>query len=507
MKRKVTIASIILITFCALRGVQITWNNQVVADFVANGYSHRVFISLILVNVAFFVIDAVMRICGKAVRTGIGNDNKMSLIKRVLNSSIKDINSTTVGKINSVVDKISDLKGRIFVTTATSLATLIPFFSAVFKLREHPVTIVILFTCAIITGFIFFFEERIFKFSEKETKAQAKFSSVTIDGLNNIKTIKYLRKSAFLIKSAEESQHDAYKYSVNIPKRLFDTLGMAILSIPTIVSVFLFRENMDVVAFMFMNEWVIYNGLGTIVDVIDLIVQLKANEKIIENLDGTSDTDIKIDMPERFRVHGQFDHGKNSPLFIVDVEIKRCERYLITGEKGEGKSSFANVLVGAITNDWLIGPPKNLNTYYVYQETELLNDSLRNNITFGDKRISDQEILKLFDELNMLKWYKTLDEGLDTIVGEKGNKLSSGLKQSINLIRAIVEMRRRPNKLYILDEITSNMDDDSRHRAIDLIDRECHSTLVVISHNEGFDKITDHHIFVKDHKIILNDED
>lgn len=507
MKRKIVIASIILITFCTLRGVQITWNNQVVADFVANGYSRCIFISLIAANVAFFVIDAVMRICGKAVRTGIGNDNKMSLMKRVLNSSIKDINSTTVGKINSVVDKISDLKGRIFVTAATSLATLIPFFSAVFKLREHPVTIVILFSCAIITGFIFFFEERIFKFSEKETKAQAKFSSVTIDGLNNIKTIKYLRKGAFLIKSAEESQHDAYKYSVNIPKRLFDTLGMAILSIPTIVSVFLFRENMDVVAFMFMNEWVIYNGLGTIVDVIDLIVQLKANEKIIEILDGTSDSDIKIDMPERFRVHGQFDHGKNSPLFIVDVEIKRCERYLITGEKGEGKSSFANVLVGAISNDWLIGPPENLNTYYVYQETELLNDSLRNNITFGDKRISDEEILKLFDELNMLKWYKTLDEGLDTIVGEKGNKLSSGLKQSINLIRAIVEMRRRPNKLYILDEITSNMDDDSRHRAIDLIDRECHSTLVVISHNEGFDKITGHHIFVKNHKIILNDED
>ena len=105
-----------------------------------------------------------------------------------------------------------------------------------------------------------------------------------------------------------------------------------------------------------------------------------------------------------------------------------------------------------------------------------------------------------------MKWYKTLDEGLDTIVGEKGNKLSSGLKQSINLIRAIVEMRRRPNKLYILDEITSNMDDDSRHRAIDLIDRECHSTLVVISHNEGFDKITNHHIFVKDHKIILDED-
>lgn len=506
MKRKVTIAAAILIASCALRGVQITWNNQVVADFVADGYSYRVFISLILANVAFFIIDAAMRLSGKAVRVGMANDQKMILIKRVLGSSIKDINGTTVGQITTVVDKICELKGSIFVTAATALATSIPFCSTIFKLTEHPVTIVILIVCTIITGLIFFFEERLFKFSEKETKAQAKFQSITVDGLNNIKTLKYLCKGYFLLRSAEESQTDAYKYSVNVKKRLFDTLGMAILSVPTIVSVYLFRDNTEIVTFMFMNEWVIYNGLGTIVDVIDLIVRLKANEKIIENLDGTSDSDIKIDMPERFRVHGQFDHGKGSPLFITDVEIKRCERYLITGEKGEGKSSFANVLVGAITNDWLIGPPENLNTYYIYQETELLNDTLRNNITFGDKRISDQEILKLFDELNMVKWYKTLDDGLDTVVGEKGNKLSSGLKQSINLIRAIVEMRRRPNKLYILDEITSNMDDDSRHRAIRLIDRECHSTLVVISHNEGFDKIVDHHIFVKDHKIILNED-
>ena len=74
------------------------------------------------------------------------------------------------------------------------------------------------------------------------------------------------------------------------------------------------------------------------------------------------------------------------------------------------------------------------------------------------------------------------------------------------IIRTALEMRRHPNKLFILDEITSNLDSETRDLAIDLIDRECHSTLIIISHNEGFDKICSHNIHVADHKIILNDD-
>ena len=66
MKKKITIAATTLIVFCILRGMQITWNNQVAANFVADGYSKKVFVELILANVAFFIIDAVMRITGKA---------------------------------------------------------------------------------------------------------------------------------------------------------------------------------------------------------------------------------------------------------------------------------------------------------------------------------------------------------------------------------------------------------------------------------------------------------
>ena len=64
-------------------------------------------------------------------------------------------------------------------------------------------------------------------------------------------------------------------------------------------------------------------------------------------------------------------------------------------------------------------------------------------------------------------------------------------------------MRYHPEMVFIIDEITSNLDAETRQLAIDLIDRECKSTLICISHNEGFDKMVDHQILVKNHKFII----
>lgn len=505
MKKKVTLAAVFLGLFSLLRGVQITVGNEVSSQFVAQGFTMKLFIMLILVNVAYMVFDIVVRICGKAVRIGMTNNMKLKLIKRVLESSISDINKTTVGQITSVVEKISSLKAEIFVTSTVAFATSIPFCAAIIKLAEHPVAIIILLACTLVAGLMFYYSEKWFKFSEKETESASKFTSVVIDGLNNVKTLKYTSKGGYLIQRAEETQQDAYKYAVSIPKRIWEGVACGILTIPTILSCWLFRDTPAIMLYMIVNEWTIYTTIGNVVDIIDKFVQLNASEKLIEKLDG-SDTEEKVDMPPQFRVHGQFTYGEDSPIFIVDTNIRRCERYLVTGESGQGKSTYGNLLTGAFRNDWLICP-ENLDTYYIYQESELLNDSLRENIRFYDTSVSDEEILNIFKELRMTDWYMKLENGLNTVVGEKGCKLSSGLKQRVNIIRAILEMRRHPNKLYVLDEITSNLDEETKNLAIDLIDRECHSTLIIISHNEGFDKICGHHIHVADHKIILEEED
>jgi ATP-binding cassette subfamily B protein len=118
-------------------------------------------------------------------------------------------------------------------------------------------------------------------------------------------------------------------------------------------------------------------------------------------------------------------------------------------------------------------------------------------MTFGED-VPYEELMNLIHDLDMDEMVNKLPNGLNTLIGEKGCKLSSGEKQRVNIIRTIIEMRRNPNQLFLLDEITSNLDAHTRDLAIGLIDRECHSTLIVISHNEGFEAIVDGEFIAKD---------
>ena len=87
------------------------------------------------------------------------------------------------------------------------------------------------------------------------------------------------------------------------------------------------------------------------------------------------------------------------------------------------------------------------------QEVDLFDLSIRENLCLG-KDIKEEEILKLFDDAGLTEWYKSLPNGLDTIVGERGLKLSAGQKQRLNIIRGILIDKA----VYFFDEPTSNLD-------------------------------------------------
>jgi ATP-binding cassette subfamily B protein RtxE len=94
--------------------------------------------------------------------------------------------------------------------------------------------------------------------------------------------------------------------------------------------------------------------------------------------------------------------------------------------------------------------------------------------------------------------------GFETQIGERGCKLSSGQKQRVNIIRAIIEMKNNPHKLFILDEITSNLDNKTKHAAIELFKEVITDdmTVIFISHNDGIEHLCNSHITVEDHRFI-----
>ena len=166
----------------------------------------------------------------------------------------------------------------------------------------------------------------------------------------------------------------------------------------------------------------------------------------------------------------------------------------ITGASGCGKSTLLKVLAGFYepTSGAVLYSGVNITKLdraviqkeigFVMQESTLFNCSIRENLMYGNARVGEKEMRAACEKAYIIDYIDSLPEGLDTIVGEQGVKLSCGQRQRIILARVFL---KSPD-IYILDEATSNLDADSEsfiHDALKEIDNE--KIIIVVSHRES----------------------
>ena len=114
----------------------------------------------------------------------------------------------------------------------------------------------------------------------------------------------------------------------------------------------------------------------------------------------------------------------------------------------------------------------------VNQEIELFNLSLRENLILN-KSISDKKLLEYLAEVDLLEWCKGLKDGLNTMVGEKGLRLSAGQKQRINLLRGLLLDR----EIIVLDEPTSHLDAKTEKLVVRFLkDNLKGRTVIIVTH-------------------------
>lgn len=471
---------------------------QLVTASICNGFAYSKIIDMIVIQAIITTINVMVTAMSKVVAMKVKNKTYYDYMARTLDSSVDEINKTSTGKIFDAIKNISECSGSMMKYLIWIFPTIIPFATMLWKEAHSSLLAVgITLLCMVLTAVMVYLSDKIFKFDTVAKKYNGMLSGITVDIFMNIKTAKYIHESDWCLDRELDAQKKAFPFFVNTGKIAWNRISYFITFIPTISACIIFKDNLEMITYIILSDHLISNTIDYVISILDLHVENNAALEVIKNLNGADAGVIENDMPDKMVLEDvDFDYGMDTTSFHIDnLTFEKGKRYHVTGESGHGKSSLANLIVGAIPAR--SGNIPRVKTYYVYQETEMFNDTLRNNIVFGDN-VSDEEILSLISELKLEKMYMRMTHGLDTIIGERGCRISSGEKQRINIMRAILRMRKNIDEMIILDEITSNLDSETEKVAIKMIDRECKGTLLLISHHGDFDKICDSHIMVKD---------
>jgi ABC-type multidrug transport system fused ATPase/permease subunit len=183
--------------------------------------------------------------------------------------------------------------------------------------------------------------------------------------------------------------------------------------------------------------------------------------------------------------------GKHLVLDNISLKASPGQKIAIVGGSGGGKTTLADLLSlyflptkGKILIDGVDIKKLNLSFLrgiiaYVPQEVVLFNDTIKNNILYGNPKATEKDILETAKIANIDHFINSLPKKYDTMVGERGVKLSGGQKQRLAIARAVIS---NP-KILVLDEATSSLDVKSEkmiQKAIDNLIKD--KTSLIIAH-------------------------
>ncbi len=213
-----------------------------------------------------------------------------------------------------------------------------------------------------------------------------------------------------------------------------------------------------------------------------------------------------MEFSKNIKIKNLFFKYENTNKFIlenINLDIEKNSMIGIIGQSGSGKSTLINLICGLILpskGEILIDDKKeilNSNRWHskigiIPQEIFLFDDTIKKNIAFNmnDELIDEERLNLSIKYSNLTNFINDLDQKENTLVGERGLRISGGQKQRIGIARLIY----RNSDLIILDEATSNLDNETEKSIMDSIKNfKGKKTIIIITHKrntlENCDKV------------------
>ena len=425
----------------------------------------------------------------KRVSLGFFNSNNMGEISSAVTTDLSFIEMLSMNMINTVVNG--------YITVLVMI---------LFLLFYCPLAGIISLSGIVLSALFLYIAAKISdKNASIHQKAQDSIVENTIEFLRGMQTIKAFKQEGVSVQGIRKAykNHKDVNIKIELENCPYNCLHQFVLKAASVgiiaVSAYLtYTRKMDVNIMLMMDmfSFVMFSQIEPLSNAIHVIeVVNKTLDKLskIENAEIIDEDGQNIELKRHDIKFSDvcFSYDKKQILNNISFYIPEGSTTAIVGPSGSGKTTICNLIarfydvnsgvitvgdknIKDITCDSLL---KNISM--VFQKVYLFNDTIKNNILFGNPNASDNEVINAAIKAHCHEFISKLPNGYDTIIGDGGATLSGGEKQRISIARAIL----KDSPIIILDEATASVDPENEHliqNAISSLTKG--KTVIVIAH-------------------------
>jgi ATP-binding cassette, subfamily B, bacterial PglK len=419
------------------------------------------------------------------------------------NSSILIRNINDVGRITTVL--------RCLITFIIELTVSLGLIIFLFYVEFIGSTVTI-FVIGIFS-FIFFkkIQAKTLNLGKERQLYDGKKFQHLIQGFSSIKDVKILQKENFFIDkfsyNNDRAAESEAKYSLftSLPRLILEWLivfGMFVLTISVVYQ----NQNLNtIVPILGVFAAAAFRIMPSITRFMNAMQGIKFALPVVKTLYSEINThqnprndheDLKnFNFSNQIEIKNiSYSYKGIEKKLINDLSLKVMigDKIGIIGESGVGKTTLINLILGLINplKGNIFIDNKDLKDFtkewqskigYVSQNVYLSDDTIKNNIAYGHEtdHINDEKILKILKKIQLTKLINNLPKGINTKVGELGDKLSGGEKQRLGIARALYN----EPKVIIFDEFTSALDITTEEKILEELDIfDENKTIFFVSH-------------------------
>ncbi len=458
-----------------------------------------IFIAVFLLVIIRFTISKYASVQALKCSVGIKRNLRIRLLKKifVLGPAYTGKNRTgdIVSTIWAKVEWLNDYYAKYVPSAISAIINAIIIFFVLFSTDSLVAITCLLFSACVLICPIAFYKIMKDK-GFKEAAASAKYYSDCLDGIQGVVTLKSFNSNERQKEKIHNQgeilrktimQHMSITFLENLSLEFFARLGAAATVVVGIIRAL--NGNMEIgnLAYILFLSTACFNPMFTMISawhmgyrgatgaekIFDILKQdtrvslFNKFEKEIDNLNYLKNNNNNSNLNVSFNdVNFFYTRKENQVLKNITFNIPNGTTLALVGPSGSGKSTIANLLSGFYRTDtgFIRVGDKILNEENVlaiqnqisavWQENYLFYGTCFDNILLGNPHATYEEVINAAQKANIHDFIISLENGYDTLLGERGVRLSSGEKQRIAIARAFL----KDTPLIIFDEATSALD-------------------------------------------------